>query len=97
MTSQKLQAALTRMIQHKPDAMIDLIERIGRSVRVTQVHIQAALVLTKDRLDFIGHGNGRNVRSIEHKPIDRTANWAKCWNNSGRGCVAFHADQRTAV
>lgn len=97
MTENKLAAALRRHSEREPEATITLIERIGRSVRTTSLHIAVVMQITKDRSDFVGHGTGRRVRSIEHKPIDRTAKWEECWRNSQASVMAFWGEERSAT
>jgi hypothetical protein len=96
MRKKKLEAALRRTIEGEKRLQITLIHKVGRQVRKSQLEIKAALTLVLDREDFIGYGTGRNVHSIEFRPIERPAVHAIC-HRTTTGCMVFWGDQRTGA
>lgn len=102
MTLHKLQSALKRM-QARGIATVTLREpataKAGKVAtwRNTELVIDYALqVIAGRESEFLGHGTGQRIQSIEYIPIDRAAKWEPCWRNTGAACIAFHgADQRS--
>jgi hypothetical protein len=91
-----LEVAITRTIEAGKRSTVTLIHRVGRKAIESEIEITQALLLVLNREDFIGYGTGRNVHSIEFRPIERPAVHAIC-HRTTTGCMVFWGDQRSAA